>query len=162
MQTADGMFGWLAASALGQAMRGQLWFYPIAETIHIIGLSILVGAVVMFDLRVLGVSKALPVDALGRHLLRWAIAALVLVVPTGVMMFSAHPHDFVTNNVFLLKLALIATAGVNALIFHVGVYRTVAAWNTSMPAPALAKFQTVLSLTIWFSVIACGRLLAYT
>ncbi|SEO49553.1 DUF6644 family protein [Pseudomonas sp. NFACC39-1] len=157
--------GWLdrlEGSALAQAMRGELWLYPSVEVVHIIGFSLLVGAVVMFDLRVLGVSKDIAVTALARHLLPWALAALLLIVPAGLLMFSAHPHDFAGNGVFILKLSLIAAAGLNALVFHLGIYRTVSQWNTASAAPGLAKAQAVLSVAIWFTVVLCGRLLAYT
>ncbi|KNH19855.1 hypothetical protein ACS77_25400 [Pseudomonas syringae] len=153
---------WLDDSRLGLAMRSELWLYPIVEVVHIIGFVLLVGSVVMFDLRVLGLSKDIPVTALARHLLRWSVAALVLIVPAGLMMFTAHPHDFATNNIFILKLCLIATAGINAGLFHVGVYRSVARWNTGIAAPAIARVQAVLSMGLWGTVVLCGRLLAYT
>lgn len=157
-----GLLGWLAATPLSHAMRRDLWLYPIVEIFHIIGFVLLVGSVAMFDLRVLGLSRLLPVQQLGRHLLRWTCASLVLVVPAGLLMFSAHPHEFIDNPIFLLKLALIGTAGINLVLFHVGVYRSVASWNVNVPAPVLAKVQASASLAIWAAVIGCGRLLAYT
>src|SRR5262245_12951667 len=111
----EGVADWLAATPLAQAMRDSPWLYPIVESVHIIGFSILVGAVAMFDLRVLGWGRALPVSALGRHLLPWSLASLVLIVPAGLLMFSTQPRDFLGNPVFLLKLSLIALAGINAL-----------------------------------------------
>lgn len=161
-EPAGGMFGWLAGTPLAEAMRGSLWMYPIVEIFHIVGFVILVGAVVMFDLRVLGLSSNIPVQALGRHLLRWSVSGLLLVVPAGLMMFSAHPDEFASNGVFLLKLGLIAVAGINAALFHIGVYRSVAQWDKDVPAPGLAKMQAVLSIGLWIAVISCGRLLAYT
>jgi len=162
MLDAAGLLGWLEASALAQAMRGGLWLYPVVETVHILGFVILVGAVAMFDLRVLGCARGLPVDALGRHLLPWSVASLALVAPAGLMLFSAHPQDFVGNRVFLFKLGLIALAGVNALLFHMGPYRTVTAWNSGVTAPAAARVHALASLVLWTAVIGCGRFLAYT
>ena len=158
----EGFLGWLGTTALSQAMRGNLWLYPIVEIFHIVGFTILVGSVALFDLRVLGLSKTLPIQALGRHLLHWAVASLLLIVPAGLMMFSAHPHDFANNKVFLLKLTLIGIAGVNAFTFHAGVYRTAGDWDRNVSAPTRAKLHAALSLLLWISVIACGRLLAYT
>lgn len=162
MQGAAASLAWLESTALSQAMRGSLWMYPIVEIVHILGFVILVGSVAMFDFRVLGMSKALPVQRLGRHLLRWAVASLVLIVPAGLMMFSAHPQDFVNNRIFLLKLLLILAAVVNAAIFHAWTYRSVDQWDTLVSAPASAKLHAALSLVIWIAVISCGRLLAYT
>jgi hypothetical protein len=162
MEQTAGFLGWLEATPLSGAMRGALWLYPIVEIVHILGFVLLVGAVAMFDFRVLGASRTVSVQALARHLLPWSVGGLVLIVPAGLMMFSAHPHDFVDNPIFLLKLTLIAAAGVNALLFHVGVYRSVSEWNSSVPAPPLAKAHALASLAIWVAVISCGRLLAYT
>jgi hypothetical protein len=162
MQEAAPGFGWLEATALSQAMRGSLWMYPIVEVVHILGFVILVGSVAMFDFRILGMSKGLPVQRLGRHLLRWAVASLVLIVPAGLMMFSAHPQDFISNRIFVLKMLLIMMAALNAAMFHIGPYRSADQWDTQISAPASAKLHASLSLLIWIAVISCGRLLAYT
>ena len=159
---ADSWLDWVGESQLGAAMRGDLWLYPMVEVVHIIGFAVLVGSVVMFDMRVLGLSKNIAVTDLARHLLTWSLAALLLIVPAGLMMFSAHPHDFASNSIFILKLCLIATAGLNAALFHVGVYRSVDHWNTAVAAPGIAKCQALLSIALWLTVVLCGRLLAYT
>lgn len=152
---------WLVSTPVSALMRSSLWLYPIVEIFHILGFVVLVGGVSLFDLRVLGFARALPVDTLGRHLLPWSVASLGLVVPAGLLMLSAEPQGLLGNRVFQLKLLLIAMAGVNALLFHVGVYRTVASWNTGATAPPVARFQAVLSLLLWIAIISCGRLLAY-
>lgn len=157
----DGVVDWLAATPPAQAMRDSLLLYPIVETVHIVGFCILVGAVAMFDLRVLGWGRTLPVSGLARQLLPWSIASLVLVLPAGLLMFSSQPHDFLRNPAFLLKLSLIFAAAINAAWFHLGVYRSVSTWDTGRTAPLLAQGQAVLSLALWLAVIACGRMLAY-
>lgn len=152
---------WLRLSWLSQLMRGDPWLYPSVEIVHILGFVVLVGGVTLFDLRVLGFARAIPVRQLGQHLLPWSLASLALVVPAGFMMFSADPQSLINNRVFLLKLTLIVAAGINALLFHIGVYRSVAAWNTGAAAPALARAQALLSILLWIAIICCGRLLAY-
>jgi hypothetical protein len=158
---AAGVFDALAATPLSSAMRAGEWLYPIVEVVHIAGFSVLVGSVVLFDLRVLGCARALPVTALGRHLLRWALASLVVVVPAGLLLFSAHPVALADNPVFLLKLTLIALAGLNALAFHLLPYRGVAGWDREQAAPPLARLGAALSILLWLGVISCGRMLAY-
>ena len=152
---------WLETTSLASAMREWLWLYPIVEILHIIGLAVLVGAAVLFDFRLLGVSRTLSVAALARHLLPWARVSLFLIVPSGLMMFTAHATEFATNPAFQLKLALLAAAAVNATAFHLGTYRTVTAWDHGAPAPSAAKVSAILSLLLWSGVITCGRLLAY-
>ena len=151
----------IEALAIAKAMRENLWLYPSVEIVHIVGFVILVGSVVMFDLRVLGLSKAIPVRRLSRHLLPWSLGALVLIVPTGLLMFSAHASDFLTNRAFQLKMALLLSAGLNAAYFRMGPYQTVTSWDVEAPAPPAAKLSVALSLVLWLGVISCGRLLAY-
>ena len=157
----EGPLAWLGATALSRAMRENAWLYPIVEIVHIAGFAVLVGSVVLFDLRVLGFARMLPVAALGRHLLRWALASLLLVVPAGLLLFSAHPGELARNPAFQLKLVLIAAAGLNALAFHVFPYRSVAGWERELPAPRAARLHALLSILLWVGVISCGRLLAY-
>jgi hypothetical protein len=149
------------ALALARLMRESLWLYPSVEIVHISGFVMLVGSVVMFDLRVLGLSRQIPVRALARHLLPWSLAALVLIVPTGLAMFAAHASDFIGNRAFQVKMGLLLAAGINAAIFHTGPYQSVAAWDTGVAAPWGARVSVALSIATWFAIIACGRLLAY-
>ncbi len=153
--------GSIEALAVAKAMRENLWLYPAVEIVHILGFVLLVGSVVMFDLRVLGLSKQVSVRALARHLLPWSFAALVLIVPTGMLMFAAHAGDFISNRAFQVKMALLVAAGLNMVAFHTGPYQGVASWDTRASAPAWARVSVALSIAIWVAMIACGRLLAY-
>jgi hypothetical protein len=109
----------------------------------------------------LGVSRSLPIRRLAGHTLPWTAGAFVLIVPSGLAMFTAHASEFIGNPVFAIKMCLIVAAGVNAAIFHVGVYRSAAAWDVGVMPPLAARAAAAGSLLGWISVIACGRLLAY-
>ena len=146
---------------LAVAMRQDLWLYPSVEIIHIIGFVTLVGSIIVLDLRLLGLSKALPVSVLARHTLPWSIGALALIVPSGLLMFIAHAGDLISNTAFITKMSLLFCAATNAAVFHAGVFRNVAAWDSGIATPATAKIHALVSLIIWFGVLACGRLLAY-
>jgi hypothetical protein len=152
---------WLETSGIAVAMRQWLWLYPAIEIVHIVGFVVLVGAAFMFDLRLLGLSRALPVSAMAVHLLRWARLALLLVVPSGALMFAAHATEMLANPAFQLKLALVAAAFLNAGIFHRWPFRAVGDWDTELAAPLPARLAGILSLLLWTGVISCGRLLAY-
>jgi len=158
---ASGIIGAIEQSPLAAAMRGDLWLYPIVEIFHISGLAVLVGSVVMFDLRLLGVARSLSVRALARYLLPWSLAALVVIVPSGLMMFSAHAGEFVDNPAFVLKMTLLLLAATNAAAFHAGVFQSAGNWDREAPAPLGAKLHALASVALWFGIIACGRLLAY-
>ena len=152
---------WLEATGLGVAMRQWLLLYPIVEIVHIAGIVVLVGAAAMFDLRLLGVSRRLPVRAMAAHLLPWARAGLAIVAPTGALMFVAHATEMAANPAFRFKLLFIAAALANAGAFHRWPFRSVSRWDVEAPSPLTARFAAVASLTLWSGVIACGRLLAY-
>ena len=150
---------WAASLPLALVLREHAWLYPIVETLHILGFAVLVGAVAMFDLRVLGFARQLPVTALARHLLPWSAGSMLLVLPTGLLLFIADPLALLANGAFLLKLGLIVLAGLNALAFHAGPYRQAEAWPRRAPPRAL--LHALLSLGLWIGVIASGRLIAY-
>jgi len=154
--------GAIEASALGQAMRQWLWLYPSVEIVHITGIALLVGSIVILDLRLLGISRSLPLRRLPAHTLPWSAASFALIVPSGLAMFVAHANDLMGNPVFALKICLILLAGANAGIFHAGVFRGAAQWDVDVMPPLAARVAAAVSLLLWLSVIACGRLLAYS
>lgn len=152
---------WLETSGVAVAMRQWQWLYPAVEIVHIVGFVVLVGAAFMFDTRLLGRSRDVPVSTLERHLLPWARWSLLLIAPTGAMMFAAHATEMADNPAFRLKLLLIAAALANAAVFHRWPFRVVGDWDTEVAGPRAARAAGVLSLALWTSVIACGRLIAY-
>jgi hypothetical protein len=152
---------WLESTRLSQALRASPWLYPGVEIIHILGFSLLVGAIALFDVRLLGASMRLPVTLLGRHLRRGSLAGALLAIPSGLLLFSANPRELSNNPLFGLKLACILLGALNAIVFHCVVYRSVASWDVQAPTPRLARWHAALSLGIWTTTIGCGRLLAY-
>ena len=160
-----GAFGALEASGLGQAMRQWLWLYPSVEIVHIVGIGLVFGSIVVFDLRLLGLARDIPVKRLARHVLPWSAGSFLLIVPSGLLMFTAHATEFIDSEVFVIKMLLIMAAGVNAALFHTITFRTADVWDSEemrkLPPPPSARLAGGLSLLIWISVIACGRLLAY-
>jgi hypothetical protein len=152
---------WLENTGLAVTIRESAWLYPIVETAHIIGFVVVVGAAAMFDLRLLGASRSLPVTETARHLLPWSRAGLLLVVPSGLLLFMSSATALSINPAFRLKLLLLAAAGANAYLFHRWPFKTVTAWNRDVPAPTGAKISAVVSLALWASIITCGRFIAY-
>jgi len=156
--------GAIEASSLGQAMRQWLWLYPGVEIVHITGIALLFGSIAVLDLRLLGLSRTLSVKKLARHVLPWTAASFALIVPSGLMMFTAHASELIQSGVFVLKMSLILAAGLNAALFHAITFRTADVWDSEemrrLPPPS-ARLAGALSLLLWICVIACGRLLAY-
>ena len=158
---AQTIWSWLEASGVAVAMREWTWAYPIVEITHIIGFVVLVGAAFMFDLRLLGVSRWLPLPDLARHLLRVSRLSLLLVLPTGFLMFMTNATKLVENPVFRLKLILIVFAGINAFVFRRWISKSIEHRNINEGSPLMAKLSGAFSLMAWSAVISCGRLIAF-
>lgn len=160
MTAAGGPLGALEGSGLGRAMREWLWLYPGVEVVHIVGLGLLFGSIAVLDLRLLGFSRGISARCLAAHVLPWTAGSFLLIVPSGLLMFTAHATEFVQSDVFIIKMLLILAAGLNAALFHIVVFKGSQAWDTSAP-PGAARAFAAASLLLWIAVIACGRLLAY-
>lgn len=161
MQSGPSLLVWLETTPPAAAMRQWLWLYPTVEIVHICGLAVLVGGAALFDLRLLGVARGLPVTWVSRLLLGAARWSLFLVVPSGLLMFAAHASEIWGKPVFRMKLTLIALAGLNAAAFHRFTMPKAPAWDVGVATPAAARMAGLLSLILWSGVISCGRLLAY-
>ena len=152
----------LEDSSWAVAIRQSLWLYPMLEIVHIAGIALLVGPAFMFDLRLLGFSKNLPVLALANHLLPWSRKGLFLIAPSGLLLFITNAATLWYDPVFRIKMSLLAVAGLNAFVFHHFTLQSVsAAGNENALLLAVAKVTAGISIIVWLVIIACGRLLAY-
>ncbi|GAA2429641.1 hypothetical protein GCM10010191_48840 [Actinomadura vinacea] len=155
------VFAWLEATAPATAVREGRWAYPVTESVHLIGLAVMFGAIAVFDMRLLGFSRRLPVSGLAAHALPWSRAGFALVAVSGALLFSANATQVAHNTAFQVKILLIGAAGLNILLFHTGPFRGVQDWDTAARTPASARAAAVISLLTWPAVIVCGRLIAY-
>lgn len=133
------------------------WVWPLVETLHFIGLILLLGTVGVMNLRMLGFLKSLPVGPLHR-LLPWGVAGLVINVITGFMFFIGMPFFYVFNAIFQAKILTIVVAGANLLLFHfTGAFRKWERLGAGEDAPAFAKLVAASSLVLWIVVVVIGR-----
>jgi hypothetical protein len=136
--------------------------WPAGETLHFIGLCLLIGAVGLFDLRLLGFAKGLPFRALQR-LLPWGVLGFVICLATGVGFVLGNafaPGEYVRNVAFIWKIGLILFAGLNLLVFHAsGLARRVEQLGPHDDAPLPARLIGACSLMAWMGVIFFGRFL---
>jgi hypothetical protein len=152
---------WLERSALGTALRESVWLYPSIEIVHIVSFAVLIGAAVLFDMRLLGLSRTISVRALEGHLLPWARLGLAVAAPSGVLLFITDATALAGNPAFRIKLLLIALAILNTVIFHRWTARSMGSWDVDQPTPLGAKLAGSVSLVLWLGVVAGGRLIAY-
>jgi len=141
-------------------LMNSAWGWPTVESLHFLGLSLLIGAVGLFDLRMLGVARGVPMRAFHR-MIPWGVGAYALNVATGFLFVTSAPDQYVYNPAFQVKLALMAVAGLNVLFFYRFVFARVRNAADDAPAPRSAKVAAAISLTCWVGVIVCGRLITY-
>lgn len=150
---------WIAAN-LGGWVHVLPWTWPIAETIHFFGLCLLLGALIIIDLRMLGFNRTLPMLSV-HSLLTIVFIGFGLNVATGLLFFLGDPHRYAPNIAFQLKMILIVLAGINALYYQMKIAPEMAAWTEHTEIPLNAKVTGGLSLFLWFGVLAYGRLIPY-
>jgi hypothetical protein len=154
---------WLEDGPLADAVRGTAYLYPMLESVHIIGIALLVGPAAAFDLRLLGLARhRLRVTTAADYLLPLSRLGFAIAAVTGVLMFVPGANLITDRGSAPWKLGLILIAGLNILIFHRGTYRGVRGWDADQPTPAAARVAAIVSLASWSGVTVAGRLLAYT
>lgn len=154
------MIEWIEGSALAQFMINYQWAFPIAEALHFLGLCLLMGAVIVMDLRLLGFAKGLSIRAV-HQLVPWAWAGFFINLVTGVLFIFTQPGFYYPNVAFRVKLVLLLLAGLNALWFHLTVNRQLDTWPEHGSVPAQAKAVASFSLALWIGVICFGRFIMY-
>jgi hypothetical protein len=152
---------WLEKSSWAAGIRQSLWLYPALEIVHILGIVLLVGAAFLFDLRLLGYSRNLSVTGLSRHLLPWSQRGLILIVPSGMLLFITNAEALGVDPVFWTKVGLILIAGLNVFVFHRFIYKPYKSGASREKLPRIARIPAMISIAVWIAVVACGRLLAY-
>jgi len=147
------MLAALEASVVAEAIRRSLWAYPLLETVHIASFGVLIGSVLLFELRVFGLARTIQPVPLARLALGTALVAFACALTAGLLLFISSATEYAAHPAFRVKLVLILLAGANAVVFHVrgGVRRQ----------DGVAQAQAVASLLLWLSVLAAGRLIAY-
>jgi hypothetical protein len=153
---------WIERSSLAEVVRVAPFLYPLLESLHVLGIALLVGAAVAVDLRLLGIGRGvLPVTTVARYLLPVSHVGFLLVVVTGLAMFSGVARAVAYSAAAPWKLGLIVAAGINILVFHFGVYRSVHLWDLDSTTPVAARAAAIISAICWTGTIIAGRFLAY-
>lgn len=151
---------WLESSALANLVFTHGWIWPISESLHFMGLVLLVGTVGLFDLRVLGLGKGIPPAAIHR-LVPFGLLGFVVSVLTGVVFVTSTPDQYFYNSAFHFKAVFLLLMGLNVAFFYAGPHRAVRALGPHDDAPRSAKVSAALSLSIMTAVMCCGRMLTF-
>jgi len=152
----------LEDSGMATTIRNSAYLFPFLEAAHVMALSLVFGTVTVVDLRLLGVaSKDRSAVRVSDELLKWTWGAFALVVLTGVVMFTTNARVYAHNTAFLIKMALLAVAGLNMLTFHFTAARNMNRWDRQA-APPIGKAAAALSLCLWIGIVFAGRVIGFT
>lgn len=154
------IFQWLEMSRLAEIVAASLWGYPIMLTAHSVGLAIVVGIIFMLDLRMIGCFKGVSYVAMHR-MLKLAWVGFVINFLSGCALFSAQASYFITNPTFLVKIAAIFLAAINAAFIQKMLSDHGERWEVGGVISAQAKFLAISSLVLWSIAIIAGRFIAY-
>jgi hypothetical protein len=149
----------LQDSGFAAAIRGGTLVYPVINVLHVLGVALLVGSIVALDFRLLGFSKNVSAEGASNLLTPFAVAGLVIALPTGVALFASDAVSMAGSRLMTIKLVLVALGIGNALLFRRLWKRELADWDRA--APALGRAQSAFSIAIWLTVPVLGRLVAY-
>lgn len=154
---------WLQDTNWGTQIRESVYFFPIIEGTHVIALGISVGAVLWWDLRLLGFSmRNRPVSQMQANVFKWMMPGFVIMMITGVLLFWCQAAKAYNSIFFRIKVIALILAGINILYFHLKTQKSQSEWDTASIPPTSARMAGLFSILLWAIIIAAGRLMAYT
>jgi hypothetical protein len=149
---------WIQDTQVGTAIRESILVYPIILSVHLLALSVSVGMLVWFDLRLLGIKmRAQLVSEVYRQLMPWMLGGFFVMFVTGGLLFWALAARCYGNVYFRAKMMALLLAGLNALIYHLLTERTIADWDSAPVPPMRARLAGVFSIVLWAVIIGAGR-----
>jgi hypothetical protein len=154
---------WIEDTSLAVLVRESLYGFPTLVAIHIVSLTLSVGLLVWFDLRLLGVVwRDTPVSTVYRRLIPWAAVGFGLMLASGGILFTGYAAAAIGNTAFRIKMSALVVAGLNALFYHRITERHIAGWDTAGTPPLPARMAGLISIVAWATVIFAGRMISYT
>jgi len=156
----DGMVIWILSTPLNAWMLSTPWAWPIAEILHFMGLSLLLGSMLIIDIRLAGHWRAMSLNTVHR-LLPWTILGFAINLITGTLFFFGDPERYVANIGFKIKMLLVVIAGLNAIWFKLRIDPDMASWGPDQDSSSQVKVVAYISLVCWFGVLLFGRLIPY-
>ena len=137
---------------------GFTWWFPLLESIHVLAIGLVVGTILMVDLRLLGLAATrYPASRITRELVPWTWIGFVVAFTTGFGMFMAGATRYVENPAFQIKFMLLPLAALNMVWFQFRTMRTISAWDDTNVLPTTAKLAGATSLLLWIGELLAGR-----
>jgi hypothetical protein len=148
------IFHWFDGLWIGHVVSGTNWLFPAIEAVHIVALALLCGAILILDLRLFGITlPRKPVRQLAADLSPWVLCSLIIILTSGVLLFSSEAMKSYLSIPFRVKMVLLFTA----ITFHYTVFRKVINADDAHASPVWNKISATISLLLWFGVGLAGR-----
>ena len=152
------LFRWVDETWISKVINDSKWLFPAIEGIHIVALALLFGTVIILNLRLLGVGiKQRSASELSRELQPWTFCSLLVILSTGVLLFTAEASKSFRSTPFRVKIVLL----IAAIVFHYTVSRRIVGRDDAQPHPLLAKGSAVIAILLWVSVGFAGRAIGF-
>jgi len=152
-------FQWCENSAVGAAIRGSQWLFPVIESFHLLALALIGGAVLIVNLRLLGLGlRSQPAAQLARDTQPWLIGGLAVMVATGIPLFLSEAIKCYYSPAFRMKMAFLLPA----IVFTFTVHRKVAAADEKVVGPLRSGLVALVSVALWSVVGASGRWIGFS
>lgn len=153
------LFERLEASAIGEAVRGSLWLFPVVEACHLVGLAVIGGAILVVDFRLLGLTlRSHPVSRLARDMQPWVVGSLVVMILSGIPLFLSEAIKCYYSFAFWTKM----TALLGAVVFTFTLRRAVAGAPDGRFPPAWNRAVGLTSIALWSTVGWGGRWIGFS
>jgi hypothetical protein len=158
-----GLLASLESWHVAEGIRNSLYLFPLIESCHVIGLTMVFGTIAIIDLRLLGIaSNQRPFTRVAADILKWTWAAFGLTAITGFLMFTTNASVYFSNSFFRAKMVLLLLAGLNMLLFELTTGRRVHQWDKDATAPRAGRAAAAVSLLLWITIIFLGRWTGFT
>lgn len=152
-------FEWCEASAIGNAIRMSTWAFAVIESVHLLGLAMIGGAVLVVDMRLLGLGlKGQPVSQVARDAHPWLLGSLAVMLLTGVALFLSESIKCYYSTPFWVKMTALSIA----IVFTLTIRKWVAMADEGRIGPLWQKAVALASLALWFTVAASGRWIGFS
>ena len=152
-------FQWFETTTIGTAIKNSSWAFAVIESVHLLALAVIGGAVLMLDLRLLGLGlRRQPIPEVAREAQPWLVGSLIVMLITGFALFSSEATKCYYSTPFWVKMTSLALA----MAFTFTVRRRVSLRGDDRVRPLVLKLVALVSLTLWFGVGAGGRWIGFS
>jgi len=163
MQQLQEFIAYFEDSGLADNIRENDLLFPLIESVHVLSICLVVGSILMVDLRLLGLASInRPVSRVSDGILPLTWSAFAVAVASGFLLFISNATKYLANGYFVAKILLICAAGLNMAIFHAISARDLPKWENEKTLPRQAQLAGGLSILLWVSVVTCGRWIGFT